>query len=130
MVTKNQSTSLGVHCYSKRCCSHGRGRSTSNVSLHSFFVMKNIPVEGVNSENLETCFDVPRRSREMLRRVDNTRNVIYCHSMVRVVSYPGVTRTVHVSLKWPVDRYIQGLEFMTAVWRKRENSHSILFAVV
>jgi hypothetical protein len=31
---------LGVHCYSERCCSHRRGRSTSIVRPHSFFVMK------------------------------------------------------------------------------------------
>jgi len=66
----------------------------------------------------------------MIRQVENTRNVIYFHCMTRVASYPGVTGTVHVRLEWPVDRYVQGLEFMTAVWRKRENSHSIPFAVV
>ena len=97
MVMKNQSTSLGVHRYSERCCSHRMGRSTSNVSPYSFFVMKNIPVEGVNSENLETCFYVPRRSREMLRRVDNTRNVIYFHVwpgyLVTQVSHTHGSRT-------------------------------------
>jgi len=66
----------------------------------------------------------------MLRRVDNTRNFTYCHCMARMVSYPGVTCTAHVRLKRSLDRNVQGLEFMIAVWRKRENSHSILFAVV
>jgi len=92
--------------------------------------MKNIPVEGINSGNLETCFDVSRRSHEMQRGVDNTRKVIYCQCMVRIVSYPCITCTVHVRRNWPVDRYVQGLEFMTEMWRKRENCHSILFAVV
>ena len=66
----------------------------------------------------------------MLRRDDNTKNFTYCYCMVRMVGYPGVTCTVHVSLKRPVDRNVQGMEFMTAVRRKRENSHSSLFAVV
>jgi hypothetical protein len=92
--------------------------------------MKNVSVEGVNNGNLETCFDVPRRSREMQRRVGNTRKFIYCQCMARMVSYPSVTCTVHVRLKWSVDRYVEGLEFMLAVYRKRENRHSILFAVV
>jgi hypothetical protein len=43
---------------------------------------------------------------------------------------PGITRTVHVRLKWPIDKYVQDLQFMTAVWKKRENSHSIPFEVV
>jgi hypothetical protein len=112
-------------------CGHNRrGRSICNVRPHKFFIMKNIPVESVNYKKLETCFDIPRRSCEMQRRIDNTRNVTYCHFMARMVSYPGITHTVHVRLKWPVDRYVQGLEFMTAVWTKRENSHSILFAVL
>jgi hypothetical protein len=38
--------------------------------------MNTISVEGVNSGNLEACFDVPRRSREMQRRIDNTSNII------------------------------------------------------
>jgi len=50
--------------------------------------------------------------------------------MTWMVSYPGITRTVLVRLKWPLDGYVQELECMTAVWRKIENSHSILFAVV
>jgi biotin-(acetyl-CoA carboxylase) ligase len=70
---------------------------------------------------MEICFDVSRRSREMQRRVDNTRNVIYvyCHCMSRMVSYPGITRKVRVRLKWPVDIYVQDLQFMTAGWRKK-----------
>ena len=55
----------------------------------------------------------------MHRRVDNTRDVIYCHCMVRMVSYPGITRKVRVRLKWPVDIYVQDLQFMTAWWRKK-----------
>jgi len=90
-----------------------------NIRPHKFFVMKNIHVEEVNSGNLETCFDISRRSREMQRRVDNTTNVIYCHCMARMVSYPGITRKVRVRLKWPVDRYVQDLQFMTAGWRKK-----------
>jgi hypothetical protein len=54
----------------------------------------------------------------MQRRVDNTRNVINCHCMARMVSYPGITRKVRV-LKWPVDMYVQDLQFMTARWRKK-----------
>lgn len=61
--------------------------------------MKNIPVERAYSENLEACFDVLMRSREMLRGVDNTRNFAYCHCMARMVSYPGVTCTVRLRLK-------------------------------
>jgi hypothetical protein len=34
--------------------------------------MKNIPVEGVNSGNLETSFDVPRRSREIPKELTIT----------------------------------------------------------
>ena len=58
--------------------------------------MKNTPVEGVNSENLEPCFDVPRRSREIQRRVDSTRNVIQYIVIVR----PGwlVTQASHARL--------------------------------
>ena len=67
------------------CCSHRRGRSRCNISPHKF-VTKNIPVEGVNSGNLEICFDVPRRSCEMQRRVDSARNGIYCYRMARMVS--------------------------------------------
>jgi len=59
-----------------------------DLSPHKFFVMKNIPIEETNSGNLEPCYDVSRRSREMQRRVANTRNVIYCHCMARMVSYP------------------------------------------
>ena len=57
----------------------------------------------------------------MQRQVDNTRNVIYCHCIAWMVSYPGITCKVHVCLKWPVQRYIQGLEIITEVWSKREN---------
>jgi hypothetical protein len=35
----------------------------------------------------------------MQRRIDNTRNVIYCHCMAQIVSYPGITRTVRIHLK-------------------------------
>jgi len=56
--------------------------------------MKYIPVEGVNSGNLETSFDVPKRSREIKKRIDNNRNGIYCQCMAWMVSYPGITRTV------------------------------------
>ena len=90
-----------------------------NISPHKLFAIKNIPVEEANSGNLKTCFDVSRRSREMQRRVDNTRNVVYCHCMARMVSYPGITRKVRLHLKWPVDRYVQNLQFMTAGWRKK-----------
>jgi hypothetical protein len=54
-----------------------------DLSPHKFFVIINILIEETNSGNLETCFDVSRRSREMQRRVDNTRNVIHCHCMAR-----------------------------------------------
>jgi hypothetical protein len=74
-------------------------RSIRNLSPHKFFVMKSISVEGVNSGNLETCCDVPRRIREMQRRVDNTLIVIYCHCMARMVSYSGIKRMVHLRLK-------------------------------
>ena len=33
-------------------------------------------------------------------------------------------------LKWSVDSYVQGVDFMFAVWRKRENIHTILFVVL
>ena len=55
MVLESQSTSLEDR----------RGRAICNISPHKLFVMKNIPVEEANSGNLETCFDVSRRSREM-----------------------------------------------------------------
>jgi len=57
----------------------------------------------------------------MQRQVHNTRNVIYCHCKAWMVSYPDITCTVHVRLKWPTQRYIQGLEIITEVWRKTEN---------
>jgi len=50
--------------------------------------------------------------------------------MARMVSYPGTTSTVHARLELPVDRYVYVLVFITAVWRKQEDRHSILFAVV
>jgi len=90
-----------------------------NISPHKFFVMKNIPVEEAISGNLETCFGVSRRSHEIERRIDNTRSVIYCHCMARMVSYPCITRKVRIRLKWPVDIYVHDLQFMTAVWRKK-----------
>ena len=62
-----------------------RGRSICKLSPHKFFVMKNIPVEGINSGNPIPCFYVSRRSHEMRRGVDNTRDVIYCHCMARMV---------------------------------------------
>jgi len=40
------------------------------------------------------------------------------------------THSYHLRLKWPADRYVKGLEIMTAMWRRGEKSHSILFAVV
>jgi biotin-(acetyl-CoA carboxylase) ligase len=55
----------------------------------------------------------------MQRRVENTRNVIYCHSVARMVSYAGITRKIRVRLKWPVDIYVQDLQFMTTGWRKK-----------
>ena len=87
--------------------------------------MKNIPVESVNYENLGTCFDVPRKKPR-----DEKTNCQYqkCYLLlcvVRIVSYPGITRIVHIRLKWLVDRYIEGLEYMTAVWMEREDSHSV-----
>jgi hypothetical protein len=58
----------------------------------------------------------------MQRRVDNTRNVIYCHCMGRMVSYPGITRTVLVHLKWPIDDTSRGC----SVEKQREQSlHSL-----
>jgi hypothetical protein len=72
---ENQSTFWGFTVTTGSCCSHRAGRSICNLSLHIFFVIKNIPVEGENSGNLETCFDVSRRSRKMQRGVDYTRNV-------------------------------------------------------
>ena len=57
----------------------------------------------------------------MHQQVHNTRNVIYCHCKAWMVSYPDITCTVHVRLKWPTQRYIQGLEIITEVWRKTEN---------
>jgi hypothetical protein len=61
-----------------------------------------------------------------MQQVDKTRNVIYCHCMAWIVSYPGIICKVHVCLKWPVQRYGQGLEIITVVWRKRENVWSSL----
>jgi hypothetical protein len=63
----------------------------------------------------------------MQRQVENTRNVIYCHCMAWMVSYPGITCMVHVCLKWPVDSYVQGLEVITAEWRKKteQSLHSV-----
>jgi hypothetical protein len=67
----------------------------------------------------------------MLRRVNNTRNVMYCHCMAQMVIHPGVTRKVHVRLKWPVYRNVKGLEFMIAVWRKREQTlHSVCISLI
>ena len=78
-------------------------------------------VEEVYSQNLETCIDIPRSRCQEQQQVDNTRNVIYCHCRTWMVSYPGITFMVHVRLKWPVQRYIQGLEIISEMWRKREN---------
>jgi hypothetical protein len=49
--------------------------------------------------------------------------------MTRMVRYSGIKRMAHV-LKWPVDSYVQGVEFMVPMWRKEENSHTILFVVL
>jgi hypothetical protein len=40
------------------------------------------------------------------------------------------THSYDVRLKRPADRYVKGLEFMNAMWRKREKSHPMLSAVV
>ena len=87
---------LGFTITVRSYCSHRRGRSIRNVRPYKFFAMKNTPVEGVNSGNLEPCFDVPRRSREIQRRVDSTRNVIEYIVIVR----PGwlVTQASHARL--------------------------------
>jgi hypothetical protein len=62
----------------------------------------------------------------MQRRVGNTRKFKYCQCMAQMVSYPDVTCTVHVRLKWSVDRHVERLELcMIAVWRKRENNHCL-----
>jgi hypothetical protein len=88
--------------------------------------MKNILIEGVNSGNLEPDFMSPGEaagSKEKLTIPGMSYIVTVWPGMV---SYPRITRTSKVAL----DRYVHGLEFMTAVCRKRENSHSILLAVV
>lgn len=66
----------------------GGGRSICNGSPHKFFVMQNIPDEGENSGNLETCFDVPRKNCEMQKeltkpvhtavwsKIENSRSIL------------------------------------------------------
>ena len=63
----------------------------------------------------------------MQRRTDNTRNVIYCHCMARMVSYPGITCTVHVRLKVARRQIHPGAEvYDCSVDKKREQSlHSV-----
>ena len=47
-----------------------------------------------------------------------------------MVSYAGITCMIHLCHKWTVDRCVKGLEFVTAVWRKAEDRHTILPAIV
>jgi len=92
--------------------------------------MKSISVEGVNSGKLETCCDDPR-SREMQRRVDNTRIVICCHCMARMVSYPGVKRKVHVRLKVACGQLNPGGGvYVCSVEEKREQTHHSVCSVL
>jgi hypothetical protein len=48
--------------------------------------------------------------------------------MAPMVSYPGITRTVHVRLKWPADRYVQGLDFTTYVCIVEERREQSLYS--
>ena len=46
----------------------------------------------------------------------------YSHCRPLIFSYPVITRSVHVRVKWPVHSLVQELDFMAAVWRKRDKS--------
>jgi len=66
------------NCMKFSCC-YWKLLHPQEGKLYQKYMLPFIPAEGVNSRNMETCFDIGRKRSQIRRLVDDTNNVIYCH---------------------------------------------------
>jgi len=75
--------------------------------------------------NQENCFGICRKRSLVQRCADGTKSVTYCHSCTRMYSHAGIVCAVDIRRTRSFDRSVTMLEFMAALCREGEDSHSV-----